>query len=80
MNGRPKPGASRGDERGSPSAPGILNPSRCCPRCGGEIIVEPLLSTSFCGLRLKARCPAGCRWSEQEQIELDHAADEALYG
>ena len=67
-------------EAGSPSAGLTPNPSGRCPRCGAEIVIEPLLSTAFCGLRLRARCPAGCQWSAGEQAALDRAADEAVYG
>jgi len=75
-----KPGSTKTALTTSPSSPGDLMTSRPCPCCGGEVLAEPVFTTPFCGLRIAARCPRGCIWSNEEQLELDRVATEEVYG
>lgn len=56
-----------------------LKTSLSCPRCGGEVIANPVTGSGFCGVLIVASCPKGCEWKNEEQHAMNGAASEEIY-
>jgi hypothetical protein len=57
------------------------SPQPCrCPKCGGDVEVAVVSSGLFCGLRATASCKNGCLWDADEQLRMDAAATDFLFG